>query len=364
MAGEVFISRHAGSPASPFLSTALNTSRDGLINYWDGRGRSVKPFPADASYLEDVRDPTKAMILDCELRSRLAVLGSANKSGSVTDGKAKLVYLHDVKGTPKSQILVKLKRPKEKYFKDQLRWVRAYADLRADRMPEIQVQLSDMLSFFGAHAYLDNGRRSKTLLYLSVTLSVAIHVAALMKYRLRQKRPIDYAAEVQPIIQTPDHSTFPAGHSIEAFAVATVLHRFMIGSLAGEIGNVKFGKEEAPLPFLLAHRIATNRVVAGVHFPIDCRAGAYIGVVLGELIYNLGASACKDSSDAQAEVLRELRVQKCNPKTKWGHSHDTPDFLLSDFGELSEKGDVTELVGGFAPLSIARHLWNEANQEW
>nr|WP_256368908.1 phosphatase PAP2 family protein [Ruegeria sp. HKCCD5849] len=221
-----------------------------------------------------------------------------------------------------------------------------------------------MLSFFGAHAYLDNGRRSKTLLYLSVTLSVAIHVAALMKYNLRQKRPIDYAAEVQPIIQTPDHSTFPAGHSIEAFAVATVLHRFMKRSLAGDIGKVKFGTEEAPLPFLLAHRIGVNRVVSGVHFPIDCRAGAYIGVILGELIYNLGASACEDANDPKAEAPRKLRVQKSNPRRYWGYSDSTPDFLPSEFLELSQEKDVTELKGGFAPLSIARHLWNEANQEW
>lgn len=70
------------------------------------------------------------------------------------------------------------------------------------------------------------------------------------------------------MIQIPDHSTYPSGHAMEAFAIATVLHCLSTGN------GPRHGVKEQALPFRLAHRIAVNRTVAGVHFPVDSLAGA------------------------------------------------------------------------------------------
>jgi hypothetical protein len=43
------------------------------------------------------------------------------------------------------------------------------------------------------------------------------------------------------------------------------------------------------MPFRVAHRIATNRSVAGVHFPVDSAAGALIGCALGETMFRIAS---------------------------------------------------------------------------
>ena len=107
------------------------------------------------------------------------------------------------------------------------------------------------------------------------------------------------------------------------------------------------------LPFLLAHRISTNRVVAGVHFPIDCRAGAYIGLILGDLIYNLGADRSGDAGGP-----RSISDQDGGALSFEGTGES--DFLLSNFSEIGQ----TKEKGGIQPLAIARHLWAGAAAEW
>ena len=103
-----------------------------------------------------------------------------------------------------------------------------------------------------------------------------------MKFFCRAARPVDLAAQVQPMIQTPDHSSFPSGHAAEAFAIATVLHHLAAGRRPDQ------GAAAEALPFKLAHRIATNRTVAGVHFPVDSLAGALLGCRIGALMILLG----------------------------------------------------------------------------
>ena len=41
--------------------------------------------------------------------------------------------------------------------------------------------------------------------------------------RWRCYRPVEYNAEVQPMITTPGHGSFPMGHATQAYAVAHVL---------------------------------------------------------------------------------------------------------------------------------------------
>ena len=90
------------------------------------------------------------------------------------------------------------------------------------------------------------------------------------------------------MIQTPEHSSFPSGHSTEAFALATIVHRLMTGKSAAH------GLKNSHIAFRMAHRIAVNRTVAGVHFPVDSAAGSKLGCVLGEA----GIALCSDGDKA------------------------------------------------------------------
>lgn len=341
-----FARDHADSPASPLLSGSLVAVRDAITGHWKGN-RTVIPNARDLqdnleeSYFDKVRLPYQELILECMLKGRISVAGDYGSATLVADGKA----------------ITKIERPDPEYFEESLYWIRAYADLRDDRVGEIHMQLDDMLSFFGALAHLDLGRRKYTLMLLDVARSLAIHVETPMKFFCPAVRPNEYAMEVQPMIQTPDHSTYPSGHAMEAFAIATVLHRLSSGK-----GPAKGIKSRA-LPFRLAHRIAVNRTVAGVHFPVDSLAGAWVGCFVGELIHAFAITGAIHTNDLPKPELERKKQDNeavpCHDKPEWERPDDfqLPGFL-SYFAEPSWTRHTIEKIG------VAQEIWRRARKEW
>jgi len=188
----------------------LAIQHDSVVGYWEGTPNLRPPNfgtpgnDADLSYLPG---GLKNTIVDFEL-SQLCKIGGS-------DGKAKL----KINGTR----VFTLRRPDRAFFESQLTWLRAYSDLRGDRIAEIHVQMTDILSFFGAAYYLNDGRRKATLELLFTVYRLVYTLEQTVKHLCRSARPMDFSNEVQPIIQTPAHSAFPSGHATEAFAFATVL---------------------------------------------------------------------------------------------------------------------------------------------
>jgi len=87
-----------------------------------------------------------------------------------------------------------------------------------------------------------------------------------LKRRFRRRRPCDLAPHPVFHVRPPDAFSFPSGHTMNAFAIATVLAaRFPAWS---------------PGLLLLAAAIGTSRVVLGLHFASD----VWVGVALGGLI--------------------------------------------------------------------------------
>ena len=79
------------------------------------------------------------------------------------------------------------------------------------------------------------------------------------------------------MILTPGHGSLPSGHATEAHIVAYVLWNLVSPSEA-------INKSTEWLEQLMrqAARVAINRTVAGVHFPVDSAAGQLLGLTLGE----------------------------------------------------------------------------------
>lgn len=289
-----------------------------------------------------LRYATRGLMLDH------ALFGSLGVSGGF--GQARVIARNPV--VPAShatvaQPLVKILRPSEGMFKAQLKWLRSYADLRDDRLPEISLQQDDILSFFGAVGLLDDQRRLRTLELLEATVRFAIHIEMMVKHLCRAPRPIDYAPEVQPIVQTPDHSSFPSGHATEAFAVATVFHRLMTGK------GPKDGVAGRAQVFRLAHRIAVNRTVAGVHFPVDSAAGALLGCRLGEHIFGL-------ANGADHITESEFRPGQGHG-TGLGYYDCDNDF---DLGWLEESLPAELSPGSGVKSDILAEFWTLATKEW
>jgi membrane-associated phospholipid phosphatase len=177
--------------------------------------------------------------------------------------------------------LVRMVRPTEAVFIGQLDFVANYADLRADRAGEILAQLDGPAAFLASIAYLAPGRARWTLELLDTVFRLAQFVEFRLKHAFACRRPIEYSPQVQPMIPTPEHGSLPSGHSTESFAMAIVLMRLIAAS-----ANPVYQQQAYGIQLLrLAHRVAINRQIAGVHFPVDSAAGALLGLTLGEYIH-------------------------------------------------------------------------------
>ena len=163
------------------------------------------------------------------------------------------------------------------------------------------------------------------------------------------------------MIQTPDHSSFPSGHAMEAFAVATVLHALdpaQRWTKGGEVDpGAAAGAAARTMPFRIAHRIATNRTVAGVHFPVDSLAGAYLGCFIGEALMAavFGAPEGNEADGGEERADAGTLV-----------TDDAGDFMLGDLAErmtgwaAASEGDVPNR----AEEAILRQLREAVAAEW
>ncbi|MEO1455075.1 MAG: phosphatase PAP2 family protein [Pseudomonadota bacterium] len=313
------------------MNTGLAVSHDAIVGFWDGTVDPKRPFasmPPDCDPLKSL-DPTRRIdLLVAELMQRFAVTGDVPKlSGSEDFTPGTVEVSADAKQ------IFSTTGPELDVIKGQMKWLRNYADLRFDRISEINRQLDDIGSFFGAVTRLDASSRQHTLELLTAINRVTYLLEMRAKWYTWTPRPIDLSPNVHPIIQTPDHSSFPSGHATEAFALATVLERLESSMSA------KAAMTAHPMLFRLAHRIAVNRTVAGVHYPIDSEAGAYMGCMIGEAIWSMlgvpeGGKGKKTCCEKVAEAVCGLvGAPSDDPKVpSWCGVYKvptgSPDFLL------------------------------------
>ncbi|MEM7488674.1 MAG: phosphatase PAP2 family protein [Pseudomonadota bacterium] len=257
------------------MSHALFAAGDGIAGpapyVIHSRARTDRG-PDDLSYL---MSGTRSAVMIGDLMMRCGV-------ETDVDGGVRLA----MGGTDIAKVSLKIEAKDEKdapvldpaILGPQMAYLRSYADLRGDRIGEIDVQLTDIISFLGAGARLDGGARRNTLELLHLVQDVAYMLTMAVKHRFRLARPVDLDPRVHPIIPTPDHSSFPSGHSTESFAVATVLTRLMGRATVGA------ALDKNDIAFQAAHRVAVNRTVAGVHYPMDNAVGGVLGVAIGEAL--------------------------------------------------------------------------------
>ncbi len=329
------------------MSSGLLASRDGIAGYWNGAkdpntvvAIGFGTLPTEITYL---RMSTRALMLDHELAEGIKVRFDKDAAGAPKDGIARLV----AEGA--GAAFLEIQRPTLAQMERQLKWLRTYADLRDDRLNEISTQQDDLMSYFGAVALLDDQRRLRTLEILEAAVRLAIHVEMKVKHICRMPRPVDFSREVQPIVQTPDHSAFPSGHATEAFLIATLMHRLMTGK------GPKDGVGGSAQVYRLAHRIASNRTVAGVHFPVDSAAGALMGCLLGEYIYGLAFAVAPNAASGPFRAMVSVT--------------EATDFqidgdLTLDWLTAALPADIALPAQARPTASIFGTFWGMAEKEW
>ncbi|WP_283646520.1 phosphatase PAP2 family protein [Marinovum algicola] len=254
----------------------------------------------------------------------------AAETASVTVGGAKLFHTD---------------RPSEAGFTAQVDDIKAAADLRGDRAPEILAQTTDILSFLAMPLSLNLARHKWTIELLQAVMLPVVAVEKALKNGLACRRPQEYDAQIQPMITAPAHSAFPSGHATEAFAIAEVLS--LVSGASGD--RAAYGEQMT----LQAARIAHNRVVAGVHFHVDNICGAALGRSLARMLLHragaLGGHHCIGVK-AQTAALAGAKL-----------SLDDLDAAFS--GGTADHYDASE-VASVAPAPLLAALFAAAQDEW
>jgi membrane-associated phospholipid phosphatase len=191
--------------------------------------------------------------------------------------------------------LVTIHRPDLGVLKRQTELVLAYADLRSERINEVLAQVVPQVANWAATLGLHPESHKYTFELLGVGLSFATQSVMRFKHALGVPRPGEVSTLVHPLILTPAHRAFPSGHATEAYFAAEMLSRLF--SVAGrEVGpkqnagwqsnpnldltNGTNASMIRPQLHRIAYRVAENRVVAGVHYPMDSLAGQLLGITL------------------------------------------------------------------------------------
>ncbi len=131
-----------------------------------------------------------------------------------------------------------------------------------------------------------------------------------MKYLFQRPRP--YAGIAPAYLYTNDYS-FPSGHAVTAFLVATIILAYL-------------GWKYGAISYIVAFLIGTSRIALDVHYPSDVLGGAMIGIMIGELAlfaaYRLGIRESRGiiSHFIQARG-NDTGVKNTNIKTQIGSKY-------------------------------------------
>jgi hypothetical protein len=240
-------------------------------------------------------------------------------------------------------------RPTPAVFKSQLKFLDEYSDLREDRASEILSELGPQYAFWSSVVYLHPDRTKKTIELLDAALRLANFVEMRIKHALACRRPIELSSQVQPLIITPGHGSFPSGQSTENHMIARILWELRGG---GAVLGEQLMREAA--------RIAVNRTVAGVHFPVDTAAGQVLGLALARYFIQRAKGG--------GQQFKAWRFD--GERYPGGLDFDFHDFYDAETG--SERADpaidppYVDPIASQAPerSPLLRWLWTEAAKEW
>ena len=167
--------------------------------------------------------------------------------------------------------LLTLQRPSQALFEAEVAQVLRCAELREDRSQEILTQIDGQWAHWASVVPMRPDLTPRTFEVLNIALQWAIMVELRYKHELACWRPADYSAQVQPMVTTPGHGTFPMGHAVQCFLMAGLLQA---------LTHAEEGSSLAIQLHRTAFRMSFNRIVAGLHFPVDLAAGMVLGHVL------------------------------------------------------------------------------------
>lgn len=110
-------------------------------------------------------------------------------------------------------------------------------------------------------------------LYAAISLMLTSITVAILKNRIKRKRPFENIIDLKSLKIGIDQYSFPSGHTAAAFSLAVTSALVTSGNIASSIY------------LLLALLVAASRIYLGVHYLTDVAAGALIGSFYAVLVH-------------------------------------------------------------------------------
>jgi hypothetical protein len=236
-------------------------------------------------------------------------------------------------------------------FEAELPQVLAYADLRAERSSEILGQMDGQWAHWCSILPMRPDSTPHTLALLTTAVQWVITVELQFKHALGCPRPVAWSPQVQPCITTPGHGSFPMGHAVQAFLTAGILQSLR-GAQADDAWALQLTRT--------AFRIAINRVVAGLHFPVDLVAGLVLGLTLSRYVCRM-ADPPGHAEPWPRVVFDPARYQSLGPL---GGLHSGTDLMRAfQVASPPDSSPIAPLSASLRAPSWAE-MWRAAVLEW
>jgi hypothetical protein len=308
-------------------------NRDAIVGKSEAT-TSVQRMPDPQRHIDHMQPWARQFLAAQDLLFALDWEGQSSSAGRA----------HCVMRLRQGAALFQMERPSLDLFKDELTDVMSMADLRIERAEEILAQIDHQWAFWSALLPLRADLKPRTLEVLQSVIWLCVSVEMRFKQVLGVRRPQEFSPQVQPVITTPGHGSFPMGHATQAYAVAETLRRLLGLTLTDSLA-VQLERQ--------AHRIAINRIVAGVHFPVDLVAGMMLGKSLAAL-----AQACAQPSMAGVQTWSF---------TERNHRAHGQAWASAEALALSVQGHQTgaaRVLTKPEQMPVWRRVWAHAEAEW
>lgn len=178
---------------------------------------------------------------------------------------------------------------------EQLRQILDQSDNREERFSEVldQHTAEGSIKYWLGMLMIDPVSAPATHQLIRVARRIGELAAMCLKQHYREARPSQVCPVIVPMIDPPVTPAFPSGHALQSHLISRCL----------DAAGRPWGQRQ--LLFELSRRIAENRVIAGLHYPLDNEAG----VVAADECFTLMRQGREFDSllkTACAEGLREV----------------------------------------------------------
>jgi len=182
----------------------------------------------------------------------------------------RLIEAIELKNPRKENLYLKLQKEKGA----QLREILEVSDERDKRYAEIidQHGAEGVIKYWLRMLHITPGNAPATHQLVRIARRLGEHVVMCLKEHYHVARPSHVCPAIMPMVDVPLHPSFPSGHALQSRLISLCL------SITGRVRN------QPALLFRLSDRVAENRVIAGLHHPLDNEAGVAAAEACFELL--------------------------------------------------------------------------------